>query len=64
MCLNKRQAKGGVQMATKPEEQTPADIVNQHKALQQQTRDIDNKKLPSNEVPAGNPREHPSRRRS
>jgi hypothetical protein len=51
-------------MATRPEEQTPADVVKQHKAMQQQTKELDNKKLPSNEVPAGNPREHPSRRRS
>jgi hypothetical protein len=51
-------------MATRPEKQTPAEIVKQNKAMQQQTKEMDNQKLPSNEVPAGNPREHPSRRRS
>jgi len=48
-------------MATKPEEQTPADIVKQQKAMQQQKKDVANKQPPPGEVPAGNPREHPSR---
>jgi len=48
-------------MATKPEKQTPADIVKQQKAMQQQEKDVSNKKPPPGEIPAGNPREHPSR---
>jgi len=47
-------------MATKPEKQTPADIVKQQKAMQQQDKNVTNKQPPA-EVPAGNPREHPSR---
>ncbi len=48
-------------MATKPEEQTRADIVKQQKAMQQQSKDTANKQPPPAQVPAGNPREHPSR---
>ena len=48
-------------MATKPEEQTPAEIVKKHKAIQQQGKDVSNKQPPPAQVPAGNPREHPSR---
>jgi hypothetical protein len=48
-------------MSTKPEEQTPAEIVKKQKAMRQQEQDASNKKPPPAEVPAGNPREHPSR---
>lgn len=48
-------------MATKPEKQTPADIVKQQKAMQQQNKNVSNKQPPPAEVPAGNPKEHPSR---
>lgn len=48
-------------MAIKPEERTPADIVKQQKAMQQQSKDTANKQPPSAQVPAGNPREPPRR---
>ena len=48
-------------MATKPEEQTPSEIVKQQQAIKRQDEDVTNKNLPSGEVPAGNPREHPTR---
>ncbi len=49
-------------MATKPEPQTPAEIVKKHKAIGQQDKNVGNKQPPPAQVPAGNPREHPSRR--
>jgi len=52
---------GDKSMATKPEEQTAAEIVKKHKAIQQQDKDVSNKQPPPAQVPAGNPREHPSR---
>jgi len=48
-------------MATKPEEQTPADIVKKQKAMRQQDEHAANKQPPPAQVPAGNPKEHPSR---
>jgi hypothetical protein len=49
-------------MATKPKEQTPADLVKKKKAMRQQSEDTANQQPPPAEVPAGNPREHPSSR--
>jgi len=51
-------------MATKPEEYTPADQVKQEKAQHQQDKHVTQTKPPSDEIPPGNPKEHPSRRRS
>ncbi len=48
-------------MMNKPETETPADLVKKQQAMEQQERDLSNKKPPPGEVPAGNPREHPRR---
>ena len=50
-------------MSTKPETETPAPVVKEQKAMEQQEQQMANKHLPPAQLPAGNRKEHPSRRR-
>ena len=50
-------------MSTKPEKETPAPVVKEQKAMEQQEQRMANRHLPPAHVSAGNPKEHPSRRR-
>lgn len=48
-------------MATQAEEKTPLDVVREEQAKGQQNREAQNKRPQSDEVPPGNPGQHPSR---
>lgn len=50
-------------MATKPEFETPVSVVKEQKNLEHKHEEQENLNLPPKQVPAGNPKEHPTRRR-
>lgn len=49
-------------MATQPEPHTPADIVKEQKRMKEQDKEVSNTMPPPEDVPAGNPEGHPTRR--